>query len=93
MARFAVADLQDQSAAVWIVAILLLAYTTLTTLVRGFVKSSMPGLDDGMAGLAQLFTYGNAFSVIYALLHGLAKTGPNDAVAKNENDYEEVCET
>jgi hypothetical protein len=93
MARFAVANSQDQSAAIWIVAILLLAYTTLTTLVRGFVKFSMPGLDDGVAGFAQLFTYGNVFSVIYALLHGLAKTRPSDAVAEDDIGYEKVCET
>jgi hypothetical protein len=64
----------------------------LTTLERGFVKFNMQGLDDGVAGLAQLFAYGNVFSVIYALLHGLAKTRPSDAVAKDDIGYEEVCE-
>ena len=73
MARFAVSTLQDQGAAVWIVAFLLLSYTTLTSLVRGYLKFRMPGLDDGVAAIAQLFTYGNVFSVIYGLRHGLAK--------------------
>jgi hypothetical protein len=63
-----------------------------TTLVREFVKFSMPSLDDGVAGLAQLFAYGNVFSVIYALLHGLTKTRPSDAVAKDDIGYGEVCE-
>ena len=52
----------------------------------------MPGLDDGVAGLAQVFAYGNVFSVIYALLHGLTKTRPSDAVAKDDIGYEEMCE-
>ena len=64
MARFAVSNSHDQSAALWIMTFLLLSYTTLTILVRGFVKVSMLGLDDGIAGLAQLLTYGNVFSVI-----------------------------
>lgn len=38
MARFAVSILRDQSAAVWIITFLLLSYTTLTFLVRGYVK-------------------------------------------------------
>jgi hypothetical protein len=56
-----------------------------------FVKFSMLGLDDGVAGLAQLFAYGNVFSVIYALLHGLVKTRPSDAVTKDDIGYEKVC--
>jgi hypothetical protein len=52
----------------------------------------MQGLDDGVAGLAQLFAYGNVFSVSYALLHQLTKTRPSDAVAKDDIGYEEVCE-
>lgn len=80
MARFAVSDSEDQRAAVWIVSILLLSYTTLTSLVRGFVKLKMMGLDDGVASVAQLLTYGNVASVVYALHYGLARrvTQPTD---------------
>jgi hypothetical protein len=45
----------------------------MTTLVRGLVKLKMMGLDDGVASLAQLLTYGNVASVVYAPHHGLAK--------------------
>lgn len=72
MSRFAISNFHDQSAAVWIVTLLLLSYTTLTSLVRGYVKSGVLGLDDCLAGAAQLLAYGNIFSVIHALLHGLA---------------------
>lgn len=71
MARFAMADSQDQSAVVWIMTFLLLSYTTLTTLVRAAVKFRMLGFDDGVAVLAQLLAYGHAFCVIYALVLGL----------------------
>jgi hypothetical protein len=87
MARFAVSNSHDQSAALWIMTFLLLSYTTLTILVRGFVKSSMLGLDDGVAGLAQILNYGNVFSVIYALLHGLARSSLGDENDETSNDY------
>jgi hypothetical protein len=78
MARFAVSSANDQSAALWIMTFLLLSYTTLTTLVRGFVKFSMLGLDDGVACLAQLLTCGHVLSIIYALRHGLARNSSDD---------------
>lgn len=87
MARFAVSNSHDQSAALWIMTFLLLSYTTLTILVRGFVKVSMLGLDDGIAGLAQLLTYGNVFSVIYALLHGLARSSLDDRNDEISDNY------
>lgn len=90
MARFAVSNLQDQSAAVWIVTFLLLSYTTLTILVRGYLKFRMLGLDDGFAGVAQLFAYGNASSVIYGLVNSLAKTRHSFATNEVEIDYAEV---
>ena len=92
MSRFAVANEQDQSAALWIMAVLLLVYTTVTTLVRGFVKFNMPGPDDGAAGIVQVLTYGNAFSVIYALRHGLAKRANSQAPTGKEIHYEQVCQ-
>lgn len=92
MARFAVANLEDQSAPVWIVTLLSLSYTTMTSLMRGFIKLSMLGIDDGGASLAQLFTYGNIFSVIYALRHGLARSGHRDGDDNEEPDYREVSE-
>jgi hypothetical protein len=91
MSRFAIANGQDQSAALWIMAILLLVYTTVTTLVRGFVKFNMAGPDDGAAGIVQLLTYGNAFSVIYALRHGLAKRAKSQVSTGKEIRYEQVC--
>ena len=90
MARFALSNPQDQSAASWIVAFLLLSYTTLTTMVRGFVKFSMLGLDDGVAVLAQLFAYGNALSVIIALRDGLAKSSSDHGRDGNEPGYGKV---
>lgn len=92
MARFAVSDAHDQSAALWIVTFLLLSYTTLTTLVRVFVKFSMLGLDDGVAGLAQLLAYGNVFSVIYALRLGLARKSQGDETMGVEAGYEKVSD-
>lgn len=90
MARFASSNAQDQSAASWIVAFLLLSYTTLTTMVRGFVKFSMLGLDDGVAVLAQLLAYGNALSVIIALRDGLAKSSLDSGRDGNEPGYGKV---
>lgn len=92
MARFAVSDSQDQSAAVWIVTFLLLSYTTLTTLVRGFVKLKMMGLDDGVASVAQLFTYGHVICIIYALMHGFAKARPETEEDEAELEYGKVSE-
>lgn len=90
MARFAVSNTHDQSAALWIMTFLLLSYTTMTMLVRGFVKFSMLGLDDGVACLAQLLTYGNVFSIIYALDHGLAKSRVDYENGGSNNGYAEV---
>ena len=90
MARFAVSNTQDQSATLWITAFLLLSYTTLTTLVRGFVKLSMLGLDDGIACIAQLLTYGNVFSIVYALRHGLARSSINNETGSITSNYGEV---
>lgn len=87
MARFAVSNSHDQSAALWIMTFLLFSYTTLTILVRGFVKISMLGFDDGVAGLAQLLTYGNVFSIIFALLHGLTRSSLNDGDDGTSDDY------
>lgn len=78
MARFATVDSQDHSPAVWILTLLTLIYTTLTTLVRAAIKFRMLGLDDGVALFAQLLACGNAFSVIYALVHGLAQSHEAD---------------
>jgi hypothetical protein len=78
MARFATVDSQDHSPAVWILALLTLIYTTLTTLARAAIKFRSLGLDDGVALLAQLLACGNAFSVIYALVHGLAQSHEAD---------------
>jgi hypothetical protein len=80
MARFAVADSQDQTAPVWVMCILLLFYTTLTTLIRVAIKRKMICTDDYVALLAQLLAYGNAFNVIYALVHGLARTELDDQI-------------
>lgn len=90
MARFAMSNSQDHSAGSWIVAFLLLSYTTLTTMVRGFVKFSMLGLDDGVAIFAQLLAYGNALSVIIALRDGLAKSSPGNETEGNKLGYEKV---
>ena len=87
MARFAVSNEHDHSATLWIMTFLLLSYTTLTILVRGFVKFSMLGLDDGVACLAQLLTYGNVFSIIYALVHGLARSGVGDENGGTSDGY------
>ena len=87
MVRFALSDSQDQSAAAWIMTFLLLAYTTLTTLVRGYVKSKMMGLDDGAAGLMQLIAFGHVVCMVYALLHGFAKTQPQTAEEVVELEY------
>ena len=92
MARFAVSNTQDQSATLWITTFLLLSYTTLTTLVRGFVKLSMLGLDDGTACVAQLLTYGNVFSIIYALRHGLARSSGNNETDSITSNYGEVSD-
>ena len=87
MARFAVSNSHDQSAALWIMTFLLLSYTTLTILVRGFVKFSMLGLDDGVAGLAQMLNYGNVFSIIYALLRGLGRSSLGEENDGTSNNY------
>jgi hypothetical protein len=93
MVRFALSDPRDQSAAVWIVTFLLLSYTTLTTLVRGFVKFKMMGLDDGAAGVAQLIVFGHVISVVYALLHGFAKASPQTGDDVVELEYVKVSDT
>jgi hypothetical protein len=85
MARFATADSQDHSPAVWILTLLTLIYTTLTTLVRAAIKFRMLGLDDGIAVFAQLLACGNAFSVIYALVHGLAREEPQDSEQRSRD--------
>ena len=87
MARFALFDPHDQSAAVWIMTFLLLSYTTSTTLVRGWVKVKMLGLDDGAAGLMQLIAFGHVVCMVYALLHGFAKTQPQTAEEVVELEY------
>jgi hypothetical protein len=87
MARFAVFNSEDQRAAVWVVSILLLSYTTLTTLVRGVVKLKMMGLDDGVAGLAQLLTYGNVASVVYALHNGLSMREAYSSDGQDARNY------
>jgi hypothetical protein len=92
MARFAISNSEDQRAAVWVVSILLLSYTTLTTLVRGVVKLKMMGLDDGVASLAQLLTYGNVASVVYALHHGLARREAYPSNGQDVPDYGKVSE-
>jgi hypothetical protein len=94
MARFATVDSQDHSPAVWILTLLTLIYTTLTTLMRAAIKFRMLGLDDGVAAFAQLFACGNAFSVIYALIHGLAQSPePDDRDRNNRLHYAGVSET
>lgn len=93
MARFAVSDSQDQSAAVWIVTFLLLSYTTLTTVIRGFVKLTIMGLDDGVASIAQLFTYGYVVCIIYTLMHGFARVRPQTEEGYAEPQYGKVSET
>jgi hypothetical protein len=85
MARFATADSQDHSPTVWILTLLTLIYTTLTTLVRAAIKFRMLGLDDGIAVFAQLLACGNAFSVIYALVHGLAREEPQDSEQRSRD--------
>ena len=85
MARLVVSDSEDQSAAVWIVSLLLLPYKMLTTLVRGFIKLKIMGFDDGVASLAQLLTYGNVSSVMYALHYGLARS-----TTRTEDDHVEL---
>lgn len=93
MARFAaVSDPHDQSAAVWIVSFLLLSYTTLTTAIRGFVKLKMIGLDDGVASVAQLFTYAYVGCIIYALMHGFAKARSRTEDSDTELLYGKVSE-
>ena len=93
MVRFALSDSRDQSAAVWIVTFLLLSYTTLTTLVRGFVKLKLMGPDDGAAGLAQLIAFGHVICMIYALVHGFAKAQPQTAEKVVELEYGKVSGT
>jgi len=93
MVRFALFDPQDQSAAVWIVTFLLLSYTASTTLVRGWVKLKMMGLDDGAAGLAQLIAFGHVICMIYALLHGFAQTQPQATENVVELKYSKVSDT
>lgn len=90
MVRFALSDSQDQSAAVWIMTFLLLSYTTLSTLVRGYVKHKMMGLDDGAAGLSQLIAFGHVICTVYALLHGFAKVQPQTAEEAVELEYGNV---
>jgi hypothetical protein len=92
MARFAISNSEDQRAAVWVVSILLLVYTTLTTMVRGVVKLKMMGIDDGVASLAQLLTYGNVASVVYALHYGLARREAHNADGHDVPDYGKVSE-
>jgi hypothetical protein len=90
MSRFALSDPQDQSAAVWIMTYLLLSYTTLTTLVRGYVKLKMMGIDDGAAGLMQLIAFGHVVCMVYALLHGFAKAQPETEEDIVELEYGRV---
>lgn len=56
----------------------------LGALVRQGRPPDVLGLDDGMAGVEQLLAYGNAFSVISALLRGLAR------VHNTDGDYEQL---
>jgi hypothetical protein len=93
MARFALFDPYDQSAAVWIMTFLLLSYTTSTTLVRGWVKVKMLGLDDGAAGLAQLIAFGHVTCMVYALLHGFAQVQPQATEVVVKLEYGEVSDT
>jgi hypothetical protein len=85
MARFATDDSLDQSASIWILTLLSLFYTVLTTLMRAAIKFRMLGVDDCVAVFAQLLACGNAFSVIYALVHGLARGEPQDAEQRNSD--------
>ena len=73
MARFALSNDSDHSAIAWIVAFLTLIYTTLTLLLRIWVKVRMIGIDDLLAVLSQLLAYGSIGSVIYGLDKGFAK--------------------
>jgi hypothetical protein len=86
MARFATTDSRNHSAAVWIITLLSLLYTILTTLVRAAIKFRMAGLDDMVAAVAQLLACSNAFSVIYALVHGLAQGEAQDGDNRGRDD-------
>ena len=90
MARFAVNNSLDHSATLWIVTFLLLSYTTLTTIMRSVLKFGMMGIDDAMAGLAQLFVYGNILSTIYGLRHGLGRSGSDGESGGGISGYSEV---
>lgn len=92
MARFAVNNSLDHSATLWIVTFLLLSYTTLTTMMRGVLKFGMMGADDAMAGLAQLFVYGNIFSIIYGLRHGLAQSDNDSESSADGSKFSEVSD-
>lgn len=92
MSRFAISNFHDQSAAVWIVTLLLLSYTTLTSLVRGFVKSGVLDPDDCLAGAGQLLAYGNILSVIHALQNGLAKERAQTAGTDSGLEYGKVSD-
>jgi hypothetical protein len=92
MARFAVNNSINHSATLWIGTFLLLSYSTLTTLMRGFLKFGMLGIDDAVAGLTQLLVYGNILSIIYALRHGLGRSIAHDKNGMAQLEYAEVSE-
>lgn len=92
MSRFAISNFHNQSAAVWIVTLLLLSYTTLTSLIRGFVKSGVLGPDGCLAGAEQLLAYGDIFSVIHALQNGLAKEREQTAGTDSGLEYGKVSD-
>lgn len=60
--------------------------------MRGALKFSMLGVDDAVAGFAQLLVYGNVLSIVYALRHGLEKSVAQKESGKNEPDYADVSE-
>jgi len=70
MARFLDAATEADSATLWIVSLLLLVYTTLTLLVRLWVRIKMMGSDDAAVVLAQFLAYGNIISIMLATRKG-----------------------
>lgn len=88
MARFAISSDEDHSAVLWILTLLALTYTTLTLLLRLWVKLRMLGLDDALAVIAQLLAYGSIGMVLYAL----GKGKQNGVPALHEADSTTLAE-
>jgi hypothetical protein len=63
----------DHAGYLWIVTTLGITYTTLSAVLRGYIKWRLFGYDDYLLAAATLVHLGQSVAIFFGLVHGLAK--------------------